>query len=93
VVGGVASGWIAERGMSVFTMRDPNDPLRQVELFLDEPIPFEELWERSDLVTLEGMSVRIAAIPDLILMKELAGRPIDEEDIAELRRIQREGSP
>jgi hypothetical protein len=51
-----------------------------VELCLDEPIPFEELWERSNLVTLEGMSVRIAAIPDLILMKELAGRPIDEPD-------------
>jgi hypothetical protein len=38
------------------------------------------------------MSVHIAAIPDLIRMKELAGRPIDGEDIAELRRIRCDGS-
>ena len=78
--------------MRVFTLRDPDDPLRQVDLFVDEPIPFEELWDRSELVALDDLSVRIASIPDLIRMKELAGRPIDEEDIAELRRIQGGGS-
>ncbi|MCI0634263.1 MAG: nucleotidyltransferase [Actinobacteria bacterium] len=80
--------WIAERGMRVFTMRDPNDPFRQVDLFVEEPIPFEELWDRSERVELEGLSIQIASIPDLIRMKELAGRALDEEDIAELRRIQ-----
>lgn len=78
--------------MRVFTMRDPGDPLRQVDLFVEEPIPFEDLWRRSKAVTLGDLSVRIASIPDLIQMKELAGRAIDEEDIAELRRIQDEGS-
>jgi len=86
------AGWIAEREMRVFTLRDPDDPLRQVDLFVDEPIPFEELWDRSELVALDDLSVRIASIPDLIRMKELAGRPIDEEDIAELRRIHGGGS-
>jgi len=79
--------WIAERGMRVFSMRDPDDPLRQVDLFADEPIPFEELWERSELVRLEETSARVASISDLIRMKELAGRPLDAEDVAQLRRI------
>ena len=73
---------------AVFSMRDPDDPLRQVDLFAEEPVPFEELWERSELVRLEETSVRVASIPDLITMKELARRPLDADDIAQLRRIQ-----
>ena len=84
--------WVSERNMRVFSMRHLDDPLNQVDLFVDEPIPFEELWERSIEVALENLRVRIASIPDLITMKELAGRRLDEEDIAELRRIQEEGS-
>ena len=60
----------------------------RVDLFVDEPIPFEALWERSEEVALEQVSVRIASIPDLIRMKELAGRPLDRGDILELRAIE-----
>lgn len=81
------ASWIAERGMLVFSLRDPEDPLRQVDLFVDEPIPFEELWTRAVLVPLDPVPVRVASIPDLIMMKELAGRPLDRDDIENLRRI------
>ena len=81
------TGWIAERAMRVFTMRDPDDPLRQVDLFVEEPIPFEELWARSEPVALGGLTVRIASIPDLVQTKHLAGRPLDTEDIARLEEI------
>jgi predicted nucleotidyltransferase len=79
--------WVAERGMRVFTMRDPEDPLRQVDLFADEPIPFDELWQRATVVRVGGIDVRVAAIPDLIRLKELADRPTDRDDIEHLRRI------
>lgn len=85
--------WRLERGMLVFTMRDPDDPLRQVDLFVDEPIPFEELWSRAEIIQLEGIEVHVASIDDLIAMKEQAGRPLDLDDIAELRRIKEERSP
>ena len=84
--------WVSERNMRVFTMRDVDDPLTQVDLFVDEPIPFEDLWDRSVEFSLEHLTVRVASIPDLITMKELAGRALDHDDIAELRRIQEEGS-
>ena len=70
--------WVSERNMRVFSMRHLDDPLNQVDLFVDEPIPFEELWGRSIEVALENLRVRIASIPDLITMKELAGRRLDE---------------
>ena len=79
--------WISEKHMRVFSMRDPHDPLRQVDLFVEEPIPFEELWDRSERVELGELAVRVASIPDLITMKELAGRPLDLDDVARLREI------
>jgi hypothetical protein len=85
--------WRLERGMLVFTMRDPDDPLRQVDLFVEEQVPFEELWNRAEIVELEGIEVHVASIDDLIAMKERAGRPLDHDDIAELRRIREERNP
>jgi hypothetical protein len=79
--------WIDEKNMQVFTLIDPADPMRSVDLFVDEPIPFDELWARAEMVTLPNTSVRVAAIADLILMKQRAGRPQDLIDIDALRRI------
>ena len=56
-------------------------------MFVAEPIAFEELWERSEVVDLEGVQARIASIPDLIRMKEISGRPLDTEDIQALTTI------
>lgn len=79
--------WIRDRGMQVFSMFDRDNPLRSVDLFVDHPIPFEELWERSETAALAATTVRIASIPDLIELKQLAGRPQDRDDIAHLKSI------
>ncbi len=84
----VRQGWITERGMTVFSMWDPDDPLRSVDLFVDQPVDFEELWERSVVVDIEGTPARVASIADLIRLKRIAGRPVDLEDIAALEEIQ-----
>jgi hypothetical protein len=83
----VRKGWIKEKGMEVFTMWDPGDPTVAVDLFVAEPIDFEELWERSEVVKLEGSEARIASIPDLIRMKSGTGRSLDEDDVAALEAI------
>jgi hypothetical protein len=79
--------WKAEQGMEVFSMWDPDDPLREVDLFVHNPIDFEELWSRSEVVELGGTAVRIASIADLIALKRLAGRPEDHLDIEALEAI------
>jgi len=83
----VRERWISEQGMTVFTLWDPDDPLRSIDLFVDPPIDFEELWGRSVVVDIEGTPVRVASIPDLISMKRLADRPMDREDVAALEAI------
>ena len=85
----IRGSWIRDKGMRVFSMWDPTNPMRVVDLFVENPIPFDELWSRSMLVPLQSVSVRIAAIEDLIRLKEEAARPKDLDDIQKLRQIQR----
>lgn len=80
--------WIDEKGMRVFSMWDPAAPMREVDLFVDSPLPFDELWARSEIVDLGGIPIRIASIRDLITLKRLAGRSQDLQDIEALEAIQ-----
>lgn len=79
--------WIKNRNFRVFSVFDPLDPLREVDLFVEEPIPFKELWSNSLEMPLEGTTVRVASRAHIIEMKRLAGRPRDLEDIAALEDL------
>ncbi|MEX2352702.1 MAG: nucleotidyl transferase AbiEii/AbiGii toxin family protein [Gammaproteobacteria bacterium] len=81
--------WGDEKNMKVFSLWNPDDPLVSVDLFVNNPVNFEELWERADIVNLGEQSIRIASIPDLIALKKLANRPRDQEDIEQLQAIQK----
>jgi len=87
----VRERWINQQGMTVFSMWDPDDPLRSVDLFVEQPIDFEELWARSVVVDIDGTPVRVVSIEDLIRLKRIAGRPVDLEDVAALEEIEEVG--
>ncbi len=81
--------WITEKGMQVFTLYSPQNPLLSVDLFARDPIPFEQLWTRAKILDLSGVTVRVASLEDLIAMKRAVGRPQDIMDIEALEAIQR----
>ncbi len=83
----VRRAWAVERNLTVFTMLDPSEPLLEVDLFAESPLPFEELWEQATLVRLEGQAIRIASPDHLIAMKKAAGRPQDLADVAALEAL------
>jgi hypothetical protein len=82
------AAWVRDKQMLVFSLR-PEAGVPVVDLFLEHPIPFDQLWARSDLATLRGVQVRIASIDDLVLLKRMAGRPEDLADIEALTEIKR----
>lgn len=81
--------WIEEKGMMVFSMWDPGDPMLIVDLFVEHPIEFTGLWSRAQQAKLGSTQVRIASLEDLLTLKKQAGRPKDLEDVRQLERIAR----
>ena len=78
---------IVDRNLTLFTMVDPSEPLLEVDLFAEAPLPFDELWEQASTVQLEGQAVRVASIEHLITMKKAVGRPQDLADVAALEAL------
>jgi len=79
--------WIRDKGMRVFSLWDPTQPMREVDLFVDHPVEFEGLFARAEIVPLDTTTVRVASIADLIALKRLANRPQDLADIEALEAI------
>jgi predicted nucleotidyltransferase len=84
--------WIENRNMQVFSVRDWKDPFLSVDLFVREPVPYDDLERRADQVDVAGKKVLVAAIEDLVTMKRDAGRPVDLVDIQKLESIARKRS-
>lgn len=79
--------WFEEKGMMVFSFTDPKRPLFAVDIFLEPPLPFQELWSRSCITDIGAAKVRIASIPDLITLKARSGRSQDLADIKALEAL------
>jgi predicted nucleotidyltransferase len=79
--------WIKEKGAVVFTFIDVKRPFKHIDIFLSNPIDFEEAYSRRELMTIGGIKLGLISIDDLIKMKASTGRPRDKEDIYHLERI------
>ena len=88
-VASIREGWLHDKGMQVFSLFHPDNPMLSVDIFTNHPIEFESLFERSDACDVGGVPVRFASIPDLIHLKRLADRPRDRDDIEKLENIAR----
>ncbi len=82
--------WIDEKGLTVFTLWSPDHPATEVDLFVQEPFPFEEAWARATLADLGDVQVPVASIADLVALKRAVGRPKDLDDIRVLEALARE---
>ena len=83
----IRESWFKEKNMLVFSFYDPNNPLIIIDLFIREPFPFDEMYNRTVQMGLGDTSVPVCAINDLIEMKKVAGRPKDLEDIKYLQDL------
>ncbi|MGH7581436.1 MAG: DUF6036 family nucleotidyltransferase [Gemmatimonadales bacterium] len=88
------AAWAREKGMMVFSLR-PAGGVPMVDLFLESPMPFVQLWSRAVTMNLRGVPIRVASIDDLIALKRQAGRPedvADAEALTEIKRLRSEQS-
>lgn len=82
--------WVRSKGMTVFSFASRENPATEVDVFVEEPFPFEEAYARALRADLGDLHVCVASIPDLVAMKRRTGRPRDLEDARELEAIAEE---
>jgi len=79
--------WHDNRNRLVLQLWDPSNEARAVEVFVTEPIAFEELEAEAVQKDLDGIPVRIASIRHLIQMKRSAKRRRHLDDIGALNQV------
>jgi nucleotidyltransferase AbiEii toxin of type IV toxin-antitoxin system len=85
----IREGWVRDKGMQVLQFWSDAHRETSVDVFVSEPFPFEEEYDRALVKPLhEALPVRFVSLPTLIEMKQKAGRPQDLVDIEQLRSIQ-----
>lgn len=82
----IRKSWILDRGMMVFTFIHRNNPLEVIDLFSEEPIPFEDLWKERFEVAAFGLKIPVISKQHLIQLKTKANREKDRFDIEQLKK-------
>lgn len=83
---------VEEKNALVFSVVDPQLPMKHIDIFLTIENSYESLVENCDTITLQGYVVKIASKDRIIEMKMRVNplRPKDSFDIAELQRLKKE---
>jgi len=79
--------WRDEKHMVVFQMRHPRPESTRLDIFVEEPFPFDPEYERALWEEVAGVRAPILRYDELIRLKRSSGRPQDIADIAELELI------
>jgi hypothetical protein len=88
------ASWIADKGLTVFSLWSDRTPGLEVDLFVREPFDFEAAWARRVTVSLDTTTATVASLEDLLGLKRAANRPQDLADIEALEAIaRRDGEP
>lgn len=78
--------WITEKGMRVLQFRSDEHRTVPVDVFVEEPFPFDEEYQRSLRKALaKDITIHFVSLETLIRMKLQAGRPQDLADVDALK--------
>ena len=79
--------WHREKGMLAFALRGPETMATAIDVLLRPVLAFDRLRRNAVIKRVGPLSIPVASIDDLIVMKTGTGRSRDALDIEELRRI------
>ena len=84
----IVRGWIEDRNLMALTFVDPSEPLREVDLVIASPVPYDEIERSADRLKSGSLELKVASIDVLVRMKSGTGRAQDASDVDALRRVQ-----
>jgi len=80
-------GWITDKGMMVFSLYDTKNPFFLIDIFVEIPFDFKEVYKQRKKMKFEDIVIPIIPIKTLIEMKEKSGRPQDRADVFYLKKL------
>ena len=84
----IRQSWKEEKGMVVFQLVSDSHASAPVDIFVDEPFPFLNAYQRARVEEVAGAHVPVIPYEELIELKRASGRPKDLLDIEHLETIQ-----
>lgn len=81
--------WKKEKGMIVFSFVDRKPPFEMIDMFVGEPIKFQDVYQDRKIVKVQRVSIPLISMDHLIRLKKKASRPKDLDDIIQLKHIKR----
>lgn len=82
--------WKKDKNMKVFSLYDEKAPFFIIDILIDEPFDFSEVYRRKKEIKFSETVIPIVPIDVLIEMKEKTGRLQDKADVFYLRKIKEE---
>lgn len=79
--------WVKEKGMIVFSLFDPKDPFFLLDVFVEMPFDFEQVYKERRKMKAGEITISVIPIQTLIEMKDKTNRPQDIADVFYLRKI------
>jgi predicted nucleotidyltransferase len=79
--------WIREKNMKAFSFYHEKEAIGEIDILIELPLPYEELRQRARVFDVEGISVPVVSVGDLIELKVRAGRQQDLSDVEYLKTI------
>lgn len=78
---------VNEKNAIVFTFFDPDNPYRQVDIFITDSYSYDELKDHVDIVTIANMKIRLVSKKKLLDMKKAINPPRDK-DLFDIRMLE-----
>jgi len=85
----IRAQWIREKNMIIFTLYNPEQELEEIDIFVKEFIPFEEIERELQWIKYKDISIPVVSINHLKMLKRLSGRPQDLADIEALQILEK----
>jgi predicted nucleotidyltransferase len=80
--------WQREKGMIVFSFCQYDPPFTVIDMFVNMPFPFNEIFKKRLMVKIkEKLTVPLISLEHIIILKRRAGRPQDLIDLVQLEYI------
>lgn len=83
--------WIENKGMVVFSFYHQKEHLKNIDIFIEEPIKFKTIEKSIKRIKAGRLSIPVLSLKHLIQIKKLANRERDIMDIINLEAINGKG--